>query len=1334
MRNVTNVASTSGSAIQESRADESAQAPAAPAANRRAKSKMPGPLRDLTDKVTGRAQSRQAARLSDEALQRDLENPDLSGRMTRAVQREAARRQAQAAAGTAAQGVSETSGRLPAQGQRRTSSLPDPLRQALDKVTAKKQAAHAARLSDERLRAYLDDSIPSSGRATRALQREVAKRERARPQVQIDNTVAAAPDVAAELPVNETTEMTETSRTAIGAAAGGAPVGAAGAIARAEAPPLPEGTVFGADGKLNKLHLQQMIAGLIASLPPVPDSVTARHPTAGRLHTKLTEALKGIETLATADTKLDSADLGLAVRDRFAKASKTAKTLAGYLDREHVSGSGERRDALSYYLIAGFLTELKRTHLSAAAAEAVDGYAKREAKNLERVAPGLGKGVSGPNVSTATGGGLKYSAVVANGSANVTAGRTLFADDDRDVDFWTSAGIAFKGGAGDKLKNWTAGLTGQLALSGGGTYLEHDKLEELGKLIANYDANRSWITSAGPKTRKLVHGWERFRADASRLVGRNYVQSPGTPYFAADKKLEKGFNGVKMGLLATMLDEHLGERGERQSFKALAAKAYPAIGETLRKEIADEGVLPRATRDDVPFSVAYADGPLPFRQGTISVQADLGNATAGGTSIEAGGTFSLIGRADLIQFFTETANPPHQLLEPSHHKDFKATLGLHRQLDALCTGVVPPELHLYDTVRRNFGGGGPSAPFSDDDRKIYGDEAAIPAQFRDAISAPSAQRVERAAAEAERLGALYLNFVESGAQLLARPDALLPKAARPQLNFERAQAFRQLNDEIWNGQYPESKAMANPRAFIAESHAALSLALGAVGMHIGIQKERLAQRPGAGSDDTISRADKTYAKTRELFDKIYLPMKKYDVQKNGPLKEEMVWQRSDALVKLQASGGAKLGTLNSIAARWGKSLSPISVSNGAGNVTLSAEVKYLYADRQINPSRTGKFWQVTLTAQGGAPLTGLALQKAVSEVVKKINTGLSAGEPKLDGREVVRQIQGLALDVSDGSSVVLKFRQAPGAKMAATHLQYMRVLRNTSSGLDASVSIPTHVGMFTPSITHTDSTQGLEGEVMGTDLSYLIMQHPRLTTVLAHEDARSPEGLVKAFDANPGVRNGYFGHPTTIVDMVSRYAEFWQAKEAAAAGGPALPEEAMNEFHRYHEHEPFARAAELSRYVAHFAPGSASAAGAALPRPLNEKVSLDGIDLVRAKDDLSKLATIDARVRYFAHEGRPLLDAFVAIVQNMREINSAAMNHTETRDAGARAMLRNEHALRRQGRSAPMTERGGGSTVEARASVAAPAGTLPETPFVTPAGTPPETPFATPPESPRREV
>ncbi|TAM85172.1 hypothetical protein EPN42_16030 [bacterium] len=483
------------------------------------------------------------------------------------------------------------------------------------------------------------------------------------------------------------------------------------------------------------------------------------------------------------------------------------------------------------------------------------------------------------------------------------------------------------------------------------------------------------------------------------------------------------------------------------------------------------------------------------------------------------------------------------------------------------------------------------------------------------------------------------------------------------------------------GRYPEAKATANPQEFVARSHAALSLALGAVGAHIGIVKERLAQAPHPSDIESIVHADRSYAKTRELFDKLYLPMKKYDVQKGGPLKDAGVWQRWDALVRVQASGGAQLNVLNAIAGRWKKSLRPVSVTNAAGEVTLGAEAKFMYADRQMNPSRVGKFWQLTLTAQAGAPLAGLAVQRAVFEAVKKLNGALATDEPKIDPQEVLRQVQGLALDATDGSSIVMKFRQAPGANMSSTDLQYVRVLGDNSSGLNASVTVPTHVGTFTPGVAHTDSAQGFEGEVIGPDLSYLMMQHPKLTALLDTPGSRSPARLKALLDENPRVRDGYLGTSTTIVETVSRYADFLQAKAEAAERGVPLAEQPMiNEFHRYYAQEPFARVADIARRVESHAPGSTAMGAQPLNTlaPLSEPVSLNGIDLAKAKDDLGKMTTVAERVEYFAGDGRPLLDKFAEIVSNTRAINSAAMFHTNKGEIGMVTELRDEKGLRRQ--------------------------------------------------------
>lgn len=1232
-------------------------ASAAPAnSGARAKSKMPGMLRDLTDKVTGRKQTSVAKNLDDAQLAGALANPNIrGGRATRALLREAARREASRNTPV----TTVPTGRTQVQPNetppvtipstetppsRKTSVLPDRVRDALDRVTAKPHKTEAAQLPDEAIATQLAHPGLMSGRGLRAVQREAARRDR-----------AAA---TASLQGGQFTETGETTEV------------------RAN---LPQGPVVDVEtGEMNNAHLRETVDALVASLPSIPDDIATRHPTAAKLHDKLVETLRGIGTVAVDDTPLSAGDKGLAVRDHFAKAARAATTLARYLDRDRVAGGGDRRDAMSYFLIAGLLTELKRTHLSLAVPALMEDYADREVAELERVAPGISHGVSGPNVGTSTGGSLSYSHSIGSASIGASGGRTIFSDDDRDVDFWKAFTLALKGGIGGTIRKWAAQLTGQAAFSGGSVYLEHDDLRELVKLIANHDANHSWITSAGPKTRKLVHGWESFCTGASRFFGRNYVQAGRTPYFAADKKLEKGFNGVKTALLAKALDEHL----PGTSFSELLGTAYPPIGNTLRQRLDEGQPLPPATRADVPDSVAYADRRVAFREYTLSAEGDLGNQTKGGTSLEAGGTFSAIGRGDLIQFFVETANAPHQLLDPGYHRDLKATLGLHSKLDALSAETPPPELHLYATMRRQLGGGSQAlGQLSEADRHLYGDEASIPAQFHEAIAHPSPEHLDRATEQAERLEGMYVAFVNDGAQILAKPDRFMPKGARAELKTARSEAFAHLNADVWNGQYDEAKALANPEEFVSRTHAALSLGLGVVGTHIGVVKERMAQNPDPNHADSIMKADLAYSKTRELFDKLYLPMKKYDVQKGGPLKDKAVWQRWDALVRGQASGGVQSSMLNVIAGRWHKSLAPVSISNDAGEVTLSAEAKFLHADRQINPSRVGTFWQITLTAQAGAPLAGLALQKAVYEAVKKLNSALATDEPKIDAQEALRQVQGLVLDTTDGTSLVMKFRQAPGAKMSTTDLQYMRVLTDNNSGLNASLTVPTHVGAFTPAISHTDSAQGFQGEIIGPDLSYLMLQHPKLTAVLDKRGSEVPTRFKQLLDANPRVRDGYFGTSTTIVDTVTRYADFLTAKARAIEQG--VPLESLpisNEFFRYYAQPPFARVAEVSRHVQSHAPGS-TAAGAQpfeTAAPLSQDVDVPGIDLDRAKEALGKLKTVRERVDYFANEGRPLLDAFVAIVSNTRAINSAAMFHTENRNIGITTGLRDEKKLRAQ--------------------------------------------------------
>ncbi|MGA0525316.1 hypothetical protein ACO2WH_26045, partial [Escherichia coli] len=83
----------------------------------------------------------------------------------------------------------------------------------------------------------------------------------------------------------------------------------------------------------------------------------------------------------------------------------------------------------------------------------------------------------------------------------------------------------------------------------------------------------------------------------------------------------------------------------------------------------------------------------------------------------------------------------------------------------------------------------------------------------------------------------------------------------------------------------------------------------------------------------------------------------------------------------------------------------------------------------------------TFTAQGGAPITGALINLAVKAALEKFMPNMRLEDEKFDPHEIIRQAQGLLFDITDGTSIVVKLRQAPDVEHAAMQLQYVRVLR-----------------------------------------------------------------------------------------------------------------------------------------------------------------------------------------------------------------------------------------------------------------------------------------------------
>lgn len=218
----------------------------------------------------------------------------------------------------------------------------------------------------------------------------------------------------------------------------------------------------------------------------------------------------------------------------------------------------------------------------------------------------------------------------------------------------------------------------------------------------------------------------------------------------------------------------------------------------------------------------------------------------------------------------------HALLATDTPRGMRQTLVAHQQFDNLLddkTGARnAPLLHLYNSVKQMLGG--PERKqfwwsHQDYDDEYFGEEKNIPKQFWNDITAPDAQKLSDAALTCESL-ALKLNpfFVEQTAKLIDKRSA------------EGSEAFDELNDVIWHGDYPGKKedVLKNSRKFIAESYNAMSLALWCAGTHISILKRQMEQHPELQTDENqqkIQMTDAVYKNACDVMDQVYVSFKKF---------------------------------------------------------------------------------------------------------------------------------------------------------------------------------------------------------------------------------------------------------------------------------------------------------------------------------------------------------------------------------------------------------------------------------------------------------------------------
>ncbi|MFZ6640124.1 hypothetical protein ACO0LL_10315 [Undibacterium sp. TC4M20W] len=1066
------------------------------------------------------------------------------------------------------------------------------------------------------------------------------------------------------------------------------------AVAGTQKPQAATGPVIDpVTGAINRENLARTVRALIQELPPVPASPLdlrekRRAKIVGELHTVL--------ALATSKNALPEDELGLKIRQSFSQAATDSRKLARNLATSMFKRplfTPEPELALTYSCMGALLTELKRIHLTAAAPAILDKYAAAEAKNMESVAPGIDKARPGASLVVSKSIGAKHSFFgVGSLGGSLQKTNVLSVDEDGDHNYWEMLGGQIKGGFGDKVHGWGYEASGKVKAEFGTTFFETATTAEMAKLIANMHANQLLSQrSAGQGAEALAKAKETYNKIAKFVIGRRYESDATEPTYLNDAKLAKGYNTSKLMHIASAADGMLGQK----KITDLFAAAYPSAAQLAYKDQGTDAAskLRSPINASIPDSVGYANNKT-FRPAinslTGTVAAEIGKKHNEGSWAAVGGKAAGELTVKNLAMHIKTAEPAHRLLDPVHLHDMAQTMEVHQRVEKLNN----PRLYLYHSLRTVMEQGAPGA--SDVNNKLateaqhfYGNNGQIPAQFKSSINAPDVNKLSGLTSAFAELHHIYSNYLENANLVLAKPDRYLPPELRNDFQAKREHAYQAINAEIWQGKNQQGlqAALKDPEKFVAESYDGISLALASAGTHLSLLKREIAREEAAHPSTypaireqkiaAIRAADKEYAKIRELMDTTLLPIKRETLSEHMLLKERALWQRQDYSAKLSGSGGSNFNITDTLPAQTGQikedgQHNP-SFSTQVGNMSVSVETKVQNASSQINSGRLGQFMLLSISANAGQPITGKLAEEGLLLVMEKFYPGTSARELRSMTEEVcqqLRSIQGVVADQGAGATIELKLHRMPGVgSKARFEMQHIRAMANTDSGMSVSVPlVVTKAGVTSLSLSNKDSTTSVVSEIIGPDLSYLMMRSSAMKEML-DLGKKNNASLSEMFAANPQMKGQYLGNPDLFIKLIDKHYEY-QAISRAGFDISTMP--MPNEFFWYFEQEPYKRAASMANEVAHFAPGStkddsdpfAKAPDTLLSQIRNMQLP-DSIDWEKEKAVIGKLSSVEQRLAYFeSPKGRQVFDHFVNIIDVTKQVNSAAMIHGEHRNDG----------------------------------------------------------------------
>lgn len=1048
---------------------------------------------------------------------------------------------------------------------------------------------------------------------------------------------------------------------------------------------------------------------------------------------ELKNVLRNVENLSKlSESELSQAQLGLNVRDCYSKMEKACCDW-------FCCSTNETERHLSA-VITALVSELKRHHLSNAATPVFKEYADKEARRLQQTLPGLYESRAGALANDASSVSVKAAmdGVLGDMEAGVEVKKdsTWSIDDDNEQMYTRVRNAAAKLTLG-LMKFMKASSSAKIYI--GGQYRKTTDVPNMVKILGADKANHSSLLerallmgSAGPSARKMNNRMQK--AKNFFAVRRLNNKSPVPLYLSADKVAKGAYNQVGIHLCAEVLDglfKDVDSGSEDNSSKfclhEMIKAAYPE-----HKDVVDD----LREKGETPSSVmAYV--PLPALSSGTTKRGKEPKTTI--TGIEGGLEFAITANKSLKKFSfkkvsmadfkylfdmrlnamarrretsLERLKPMHAMTTASYTKDIRVSLNLWDKVERAYG--KDPKFLLYRKANEALSvnsvnvDGSTLLPRHDID--YFGPEIDIPKTFLGTVRAPKEKwggLLDNIEKQLGQLQKTYDEFEQVSGKLYLENRFQDPESITKGYADKRKEAFKKIVDSVWGGEYKESgdvkdkgiPAIGNDLLeLVADSHDAISTALGSMGTHLEIIKAKLMDSPNPDSEkeliEKIKKADASYKKLSKAVEAANIPVAADPLYRFNTVAWGKVSTKNELEGQLKVVTGGDYELLPTILSEETDLPISMDLQDQAAQVSAEVGIKYTQQDHP-NYARKGDFIEISISCTAGAPfdlLAKKAMDEAAQKWIAKGSGKLPVTEKELKKVSNIISKAAAALEVTNkakGYQMVLRWHKYAELPENEYEFQYLKLLEKNIEEIKPSVTIPSLFkkipSLFKKLTLGWSSGQEIRNpvyEYMGRDLGHHIINFNHIDKL--HKEAKKnvdeaekkkaeeqagktqPSGsdsstdsakdtdpvLTKLAELLEDKKNGYkkaqFFSSNSIFDVVKDYQEFVDWKKNKNGEPP------RNGF-AFYDLEKIQELVKVSRKAESTAAGSGWSSTQKAPLSTLRSVP-DKFFLEEVEEKLKGFETDDERVEYFLQnqKGRAVFKAYLDILATYKEMNSAA--------------------------------------------------------------------------------